>query len=67
MCNKNLPGDAIANVNFLRRHRTCRAQHLRPLNRVPDFYYNCLCWSMHIIIYAPTPIKPSYQSLFCPN
>jgi len=23
--------------------------------------------SMHLIIYAPTPVKPSYQSLFWPN
>ena len=23
---KNSPGDEIANVNFLRRHRTCRGQ-----------------------------------------
>jgi len=22
---------------------------------------------MHVIIYATTPIKPSYQSLFCQN
>jgi len=22
---------------------------------------------MHLIIYARTPVKPSYQSLFCPN
>jgi len=22
---------------------------------------------MHLIIYAPTPIKPNYQSLFCPS
>jgi len=22
---------------------------------------------MHLIIYAPTPVKPSYHSLFCPN
>jgi len=29
--NKNSSGDEIANVNFLRRHRTCRGQRLRPL------------------------------------
>jgi len=23
--------------------------------------------SSQLIIYAPTPIKPNYQSLFCPN
>jgi len=22
---------------------------------------------MHLIIYAPTPVKPSYQSLFLPK
>ena len=30
--NKNSSGDEIANVNFLRQHRTCRAQRLRPFN-----------------------------------
>jgi len=35
---KNSSGDAIANVNFL--HRACRSQRLRPLNRLPNFYYN---------------------------
>ena len=24
-------------------------------------------YAVHPIIYAPTPIKPSYQSLFCLN
>jgi len=38
--NKNLSGDEIANVNFLPRHRACRCQSLRPLNRLPNFYYN---------------------------
>jgi len=40
--NKNSSGDEIANVNFLRRHRTrtCRSKRLRPLNRLPNFYYN---------------------------
>jgi len=33
-------GDEIANANFLRRHRTCRGLRLRPLNRLPNFYYN---------------------------
>jgi len=28
---------------FLRWHRTCRGQRLRPLNRLPNFYYNYLC------------------------
>jgi len=37
--NNNSPGDLIANVNFLRRHRTCRGKCLRPLNRLPNFYY----------------------------
>jgi len=38
---KNSSGDEIANVNFfLRRHRICTAQRLRPLNRLPIFYYN---------------------------
>ena len=37
---KNSSGDEIANANFLRRHRTCRGQRLRPLNRLPNFYYN---------------------------
>jgi len=23
--------------------------------------------SLQLAIYAPTPIKPNYQSLFCPN
>jgi len=30
--NKNSSGDEIANVNFLRQHRTCRGQRLRPFN-----------------------------------
>jgi len=29
--NKNSSEDEIANVNILRRHRTCRGQSLRPL------------------------------------
>ena len=29
---KNSSEDEIANVNVLRRHRTCRGQSLRPLN-----------------------------------
>jgi len=37
--NKNSSGDEIE-LNFLRRHRTCRSQRLRPLNRFPNFYYN---------------------------
>jgi len=36
--NKNSSGDEIANVNFLRRHRTDRGQFLRPLNRLPNYY-----------------------------
>jgi len=39
---KNSPGDEIANVNFLRRHPTCIGQRLRPLNRLPNFYYKYL-------------------------
>ena len=38
--NKNSSGDEIENVNFLRWHRVCRGQRLRPLNRLPNFYYN---------------------------
>jgi len=37
---KNSSEDEIANVNFLRLRRTCRNQRLRPLNWVPNFYYN---------------------------
>jgi len=29
--NKNSAGDEIANMNFLRWHRTCTGQNLRPL------------------------------------
>ena len=29
---KSSSGDEIANVNFLRQHRTCRGQRLRPFN-----------------------------------
>jgi len=36
--NKNSPGDKIANVNFLGQHLTCRGQHLRPMNPLPNFY-----------------------------
>jgi len=35
---KSSSEDEIANVNVLRRHRTCRGQSLRPLNWVPNFY-----------------------------
>ena len=38
--NKSSSEDEIANVNVLRRHRTCRVQSLRPLNWVPNFYCN---------------------------
>ena len=37
---KNLSEDKIANVNCLRRHRACRSQRLRPVNRLFNFYYN---------------------------
>jgi len=37
--NKNSSGDEVSNVNFLRRHRTCRGQRLRPLNRLPNLYW----------------------------
>jgi len=37
---QNSSEDEIANVNFLRRRRTCRGQRLRTLNWVPNFYYN---------------------------
>jgi len=37
---KSSSEDEIANVNVLRRHRTCRGQSLRPLNGVPNFYCN---------------------------
>jgi len=37
---KSSSEDEIANVNFLRRHRTCRSQSLCPLNRVHNFYCN---------------------------
>jgi len=47
----------IVNVNFfLRRRRTCRGQCLRPLNRLPNFYY------ASTLMLSPTPTKPSYQS-----
>ena len=46
---KNSSEDEIANVNVLRRHRTCRGQSLRPLNWVPNFYYNYAS----MVIYAP--------------
>ena len=32
LTDKNSSGDEIANVNFLRQHRTCRGQRLRPFN-----------------------------------
>jgi len=35
---RNSSGDEIANANFLRRHRRCIGQRLRPLNRLPNFY-----------------------------
>jgi len=35
---RNSSGDEIANVNFLRQHRTCRGQRLRKLNPLPNFY-----------------------------
>jgi len=54
----SLSEDEIANVKVLRRHRTCRGQSLRPLTSM------VIC-AVHQIIYAPTPIKPNYQSLFC--
>jgi len=41
--NNNSSGNEIANVNFFARHRTCTGQHLRPLNRLPNFYYKYLC------------------------
>ena len=47
--NKNSSEDEIANVNVLRRHRACRGQSLRPLNWVPNFYYNYAS----MVIYAP--------------
>ena len=37
--NKSSSEDEIVNVKVL-RHRTCRGQSLRPLNWVPNFYYN---------------------------
>jgi len=46
---KNSSEDEIANTNVLRRHRTCRVQSLRPLNWVPNFYYNYAS----MVIYAP--------------
>jgi len=33
---RNSSGDEIAKVNFLRRHRICRGQRLRPFNRLPN-------------------------------
>jgi len=45
-----LPGDEIANVNFLRRHRTCTGQRLSPLNRLPRLYHTGNKVSM--LIYA---------------
>jgi len=43
MDHKNSSGDEIANVNFLLPHRTSTDQRLRPLNRLPIFYYKYLC------------------------
>jgi len=44
------------NVNFLQRHRTRRGQRLRPLNRLPNFYYNYVSMliyaSNHLCTYA---------------
>jgi len=40
---KNSSGDEIANVNFLRLHRTRTGQRLCPLNRLRNFYYKYLC------------------------
>jgi len=45
LCYKNSSRDEIANVTFLRRHRTCTGQRLRPLNRLPNFYYKYLCYA----------------------
>jgi len=44
---KNSSEDEIANVNVLRRHRTCRGQSLRPLNWVANFYYNYASMVIH--------------------
>ena len=64
-------------MNFLRQQRTCRDLRLSPLNRLPNLYVRVPAsrcepeagsrTSLQLIIYAPTPVKPSYQSLFCPN
>jgi len=39
--NKNSSVDEIAKVNILRRHRTCRGQRLRPVNRLPIYANLC--------------------------
>ena len=44
--NKNSSGDEIANVNFLRQHRTCRGQRPRPLN---EFVIS----TKHLLRYLP--------------
>ena len=46
---KNSSEDEIANVNVLRRHRTCGGQGQHPLNWVHNFYYIYAS----IVIYAP--------------
>jgi len=70
---KNSSADEIANVNFLRRQRTCKGQRLRPLNRLRNLYVRVPAsrsepeassrTSLQLIVYAPTPIKPSYHSV----
>jgi len=44
MYNKNSSGDEIANMNFLRHHRTCTGQRLRPSNDfvISTMHLRCL-------------------------
>ena len=44
--NKNSSQDEIANVNVLRRHRTCRGQKLRTLNWVENWNFENPSWNL---------------------
>jgi len=77
LINKNSSADELANVSCLRRQRTRTGQCLRPLNQLCNLYIRVPAsrcepeagsqTSSELIIYAPTPIKQSYHSLFCRN
>jgi len=66
---KNSSGHEIANVNFFLFYDDIVHVEASAYAHWTDFLISTIIIyaNLHVIIYTRMPVKPSYQSLFCPN